>query len=70
MKMREAKLVKATVAKTPDSNNGPLDLNSSPVSCSPSAEYHPKFEDIHLYLSSDDVKLIEKIVDMYWKAYR
>ena len=32
--------------------------------------YQPKFEDISLYLSQEDVRIIENVVESYWKAYK
>lgn len=32
--------------------------------------YQPRIEDISLYLSPEDVTVIETIVESYWKAYK
>jgi hypothetical protein len=76
--MKELKLVNASKNKPktpePTAASQPSAAIAKP-SCSqkdqsPAVPYEPKFEEISLYMSDEDVKLIETIVESYWKAYR
>ena len=77
--MKELKLVNASKnrPKTPEPTAAASSTSAviAKPSCSqkdqsPAVPYEPKFEEISLYMSEDDVKLIETIVESYWKAYR
>lgn len=79
IRMREAKLVNSSgTSKAPEAIAQPSQQSTenktasdpTPHPVSTINGYQPSFEDILLYLSGEDVKFIENIVDSYWKAYR
>lgn len=76
MRMREAKLVNSKQGKSPNEPNqqvaDAVEDRASPEasSNSASAQYQPRVEEIHNYLSPENVQFIDTIVSNYWKAYR
>lgn len=74
--MREAKLVNSKSSKPQETcaQQMPAEQTTTTPDPAPVAStsdvYQPKFEDINLYLSSEEVKYLENIVESYWKAYR
>lgn len=71
VKMREAKLGNSKPAKA-QTTEMTMEENNTPIGATllVSSVYEPSFEDINVYLSPEDVKFLENIVDAYWKAYR
>lgn len=71
VKMREAKLGNSKPAKA-QTTEMTMEENNTPIGATllVSSVYEPSFEDINVYLSPEDVKFLENIVDDYWKAYR
>lgn len=69
--MREAKLVSSKPAET-QNNEITVEENDTPIGATSqaSSDYQVTFENINMYLSPEDVKFLENIVDAYWKAYR
>lgn len=73
--MREAKLVNSKSYKSQETSAQQMPTERTTTSPDqtptlPTEAYQPNFEDIKLYLSSEEVKYLENIVDSYWKAYR
>ena len=78
LKMKEQKLA----ASNTKPQEVPMVVDDEPVAAiaaplvqkEPAAEpqpaYQPKLEDISFYLSQEDVRIIENIVECYWKAYK
>lgn len=72
--MKELKLVNAQKCK-PQSHQSPEPTHDVPASSASASRpaappYEPKIAEIPLYMSEEDVKTIETIIDSYWKAYR
>jgi len=68
VKMREAKLVNKPAKQ--DTELAELESNTSDLASQNTSTYQPRFENILVYLLTEDVKFLEKIVDDYWKAYK
>ena len=77
--MKQLKLVSTgskskSPSKTPASTDeAAAAMETEPVApqpTTPATPYQPKLEEISLYMSEEDVKAIETIINSYWKAYR
>lgn len=70
--MKELKLVNASSKNKSKQVEEAATVQAIPAVAQspPPVPYQPKFEEVSLYMSEDDVRNIETIVDSYWKAYR